>query len=170
MDDDIARNYARWREAELDERDDDADAAFGAVFETSVPERIVPLQFTASTMAAIESVIEQEARQARRAKVALLWGGLAAALISAWFGGGLVVSAVSGALVASLDLLIGAVVWAATSQDANLWAVLGSIGRASAAFVSDPKVTLAMLAIQGVAIGALVALQRLLGSEREFYE
>ena len=74
------------------------------------------------------------------------------------------------ALVATLDLMIQAVVWVATGPDLNLWSLLNSVGRASAAFISDPKVTVAMLAIQGIAIAALVALRRLLASDREFFE
>jgi hypothetical protein len=48
--------------------------------------------------------------------------------------------------------------------------VVSSLGRASAAFIADPTVTITMLAIQGIAIAALVALRRLLGSDREFLE
>jgi hypothetical protein len=36
--------------------------------------------------------------------------------------------------------------------------------------VADPKVTVAILAIQVVAVAALIALQRLLGSDRESFE
>jgi len=45
-----------------------------------------------------------------------------------------------------------------------------SLGRAAAAFVADPKVTVAIFAIQAIAIGALIALRRLLGSDRESFE
>jgi hypothetical protein len=52
----------------------------------------------------------------------------------------------------------------------DMWAVLGSLGRAAAAFVSDPKVTFMMIAVQGIAAAALFALQRLLGSDGETFK
>jgi hypothetical protein len=77
---------------------------------------------------------------------------------------------VSTALVASLDAIIRAIVWASSGPDLSAWSVLNSLGRAAAAFVLDPKVTIVMLTIQGIAITALVVLRRLLGSDREFVE
>ena len=73
-------------------------------------------------------------------------------------------------LVALLDWTIQAVVWVSTGRDFNIWSILNSLGRASAAFIGDPKVTIIMLTIQGIAIAGLVALRRLLGSDREFVE
>jgi hypothetical protein len=46
--------------------------------------------------------------------------------------------------------------------------VLASMGRAAGAFVSDPKVTIVLLALQGIAIAAFIVLQRLLGSDAEY--
>jgi hypothetical protein len=45
--------------------------------------------------------------------------------------------------------------------------LLASLGRAAAAVAVDPKVTLALIAISAVAVAALLALQRLLGSDQE---
>jgi hypothetical protein len=48
--------------------------------------------------------------------------------------------------------------------------VLSSLGSATAAVASDSSVTFAMIAISAVAIGALVALQRLLGSDEGTFQ
>lgn len=170
MDEELTRLYSRWRAADEEARDEDADAAFLALTESLPRERAVPAQFTGRTMAAIADAMAVDAGRARRTRTAAIWGGVAAGVVAAYFGAGLVLSAVFSALVATLDLMIQAVVWAATGPDLNLWSLLNSIGRASAAFISDPKVTVAMLAIQGIAIAALVALRRLLASDREFFE
>jgi hypothetical protein len=49
-----------------------------------------------------------------------------------------------------------------------VWSLLTALGRATAAFVADPRVTIAMLVFQVVAVAALTALHRLLGPEREW--
>jgi len=51
-----------------------------------------------------------------------------------------------------------------------LWCLLGSLGHAASAFVADPKVTFVLLVLQGFAIAALVALQRLLGSDGDPFQ
>ena len=170
MDEELVRLYSRWRAADAEERDDDADAAFMALSESVRRESAVPSQFTARTMTAIADTMASDARREKQARKGLVWGGVAAAVVATYFGAGLALSAVSTALVATLDLMIRAVVWVATGPDLNLWSVVNSIGRASAAFISDPKVTVAILAVQGLAMAALVALRRLLASDREFFE
>ena len=64
-----------------------------------------------------------------------------------------------------MNLVISTVVWLANGGTArsSVWAVLSGVGRAAGVFVSDPRVTVALLACQVVAIAALVALHRLLG-------
>jgi hypothetical protein len=62
------------------------------------------------------------------------------------------------------------VVWLASGSGRDAWSVLTNIGRAAAAFASDPSVSMVILALQGIAIAALVALHRLLGSETEYSE
>jgi hypothetical protein len=52
----------------------------------------------------------------------------------------------------------------------GFWPVLASLGRAAAALAADPTVTFAMIAISGVAVAALLALQRLLGSDGESFQ
>jgi hypothetical protein len=68
-------------------------------------------------------------------------------------------------------LIAGAVRGASAFQTgAGVWSVLGSLGRAAAALAADPNVTFAMIAISAVAIAALLALQRLLGSDTESFQ
>jgi hypothetical protein len=89
-----------------------------------------------------------------------------------YFGTGWAVSFLSSVFVGFLNLVIAVIVRGAgaVGTGSGLWTVLESLGRAAAAFVADPKVTVAIFAIQAIAIGALVALRRLLGSDRESFE
>jgi hypothetical protein len=168
--DDLIRRVERWQSADAAGRDDEADAALQAVFGDAMPRPHVPLEFTASTMAAIAAAAAADARRARRAKRIAAWGGAAAAVAAIWFGFGPIVSALSRTLAFGLDLLVGFVVWLASGSGRDMWSVLANLGRAAAAFASDPSVSMVILALQGIAIAALVALHRLLGSETEYSE
>jgi hypothetical protein len=170
MDDELARLYSRWRAADETDRDDEADAAFRALSETLLPERTVSLQFTARTTDAIANAMATDARRAGRARKALVWGGVTAGIIAAYFGAGPALSVISSALVTALNLMIEAIVWVLTGPKLSVWSLLNGLGRASAAFIADPKVTVIMLMIQATAIAAFIALRRLLGSNREFLE
>ena len=79
---------------------------------------------------------------------------------------------VSAAFLGLLNLLIAAVVRIAEAfhTGAGVWGVLSSLGRAASAVAADTNVTLAMIAISVLAIAALVALQRLLGSDEESFQ
>lgn len=170
MDEELARLYSRWRAADDTDRDDEADAAFRGLSEALLPERAVSLEFTARTTDAIANAMVIDARRASRARKALVWGGVAASIIAAYFGAGPALSIISTALVAALNLMIQATVWVSTGPNLSVWSVLTDLGRASAAFIADPKVTVILLTIQGTAIAAFIALRRLLGSDREFLE
>jgi len=93
----------------------------------------------------------------------------AAAVTLLYFSSGLVLSAFSSIVVNALDLLIGAVVYVATTtrSGGDVWSLAGSLGKATAALLTNPSVTTTILALQGMAVAALIALQRLLRSERE---
>jgi hypothetical protein len=169
MDDRLTRAYSRWRTADDADRDEDADEAFRLLAEAVIPERRVPPQFTERTMAAIADVTAAAARRVtwmRRVAVAAAVVGLVGAAMAAPFA----VSLISNVLVASLNGIVAAIVWVAAGPNLNFWSVVTSLGRASAAFIANPTVTITMLAIQGIAIAALVALRRLLGTDREFLE
>jgi hypothetical protein len=55
----------------------------------------------------------------------------------------------------------------AAQTGAGVWSVLSGIGRAAASVAADPGVTMTLIALQGVAVAALLALQRLLGVDEE---
>jgi preprotein translocase subunit SecF len=169
MDDQLARLYSRWRTADEADRDEEADAAFRALTEAVIPQHAVSPQFTVRTMDAVANAVAADARRVKWMRRTLALGGIAG-LIAMGFSAPFALSLISTALVATLNGIIAAIVWVATGPDLNLWSVIGSLGRASAAFIADPTVTIAMLAMQGIAIAALVALRRLLGSDREFLE
>lgn len=166
---DPQRSYRRWQAAEADGRDDDADAEFGVVFGAAVPEPVVGAAFTARTMAAVAAAAAREARRSRRARAATLVAGLVGGIAAAYFGAGFLVTLISATVTRGFDLLIGVVVRmaGAAQTGADLWSVLTSMGRAAVAFAADPTVTMMLFALQGIAVAALIALQRLLGTDEE---
>ncbi len=171
MDTDLVRNYRRWLEADEQGRDDDADAALMATVEgLDSADSGVSAEFTANVLAAVSASAERDARLARLTRLALTVGAVVGALSVAYFAGWRALSAFSSALAWSLDVLVGLIVRTAMAMrtGGGLWSVVTSLGRAAAAFASDPTVTFLVLIVQGIAFGALVALHRLLGSDREW--
>lgn len=158
------KQYQRWLDAELEGRDDDADAAFGTVFRGAVPRPQTPLAFTARTMAAVTEAAARDLRRARTRRRVLLPAASVAALVIAYLCSGLMMSAFSAVVVKSLDLLIASVVYVATAMrsDGGAWNVAGSLGKATAAVLTNSSVTTTILALQGMAFAALVGLRRLL--------
>ena len=172
MDEELFRSYRRWQEADDSGRDDDADDACQALFESALPEADVPVDFATRTMAAIAVATERDLRRARRARVGFMWGSALGLVVAAYFGGGLALRAVSAGAMGLLDLFVGAIVGIATGLQTgtDVWTLLSGLGRATSALASDPRVTLAIVAIHAVAIAGLLALQRLLGSNEESYK
>ena len=168
----VPDSYGRWRAADESGRDDDADWAFKTVFRTVVPTEPISADFTKRTMDALAAAAAREARRARHTRAAVVSVSVVGGAAALYFGTGWAISMLSTVFVGFLNLVIAVIVGGAgaVEKGAGFWAVLGSLGRAVAAFVTDPKVTVAILAIQAVAIAALVALQRLLGSDRESFE
>jgi hypothetical protein len=163
--DDFSRDYDRWHLAEEQDENEAADAAFRAVFEASISAPLPSRDFTSRTMAAIADAAAVDVRRARMGRTVLIWGGLAVSIVAVYFGAGALLSVLSSAVVGALNMVIATVVWFANGGNAHssVWAVLTGIGRAAGVFVSDPRVTMLLLVCQAVAIGALVALHRLLG-------
>ena len=163
------RDYRRWLEAEADDREDDADALFASVFRGSVPAAPPSPAFTARPMEAVSAAAIRDARRARRIRRVAVPLGSAAAVVLAYLSSGLLMSAVSAIVVRTLDVLIGSVVYVATTMTSggDAWSLAGNLGRATAALLTNPSVTATILALQGMAVAALIALQRLLRSERE---
>jgi hypothetical protein len=168
----IPGSYQRWRAAEESGRDDDADWAFKTVFQTVVPTAPIPAAFTTRTMEAIAAASGRDARRARHTRAAVVSGTVMGGAAALYFGTGWAISFLSTVFVGFLNLIIAVIVRGAGAVDtgAGFWTVMGSLGQAVAAFVADPKVTVAILVVQAIAIAALVALQRLLGSDRESFE
>jgi hypothetical protein len=164
-------SYRQWRAAEEGDRDDDADWAFRTVFQTAMPEPIVSPEFTARTMTAVAAAAG-DARRARRVRAVVLTGAAVATAAAVYFGTGWAISLASAAFVGLLNMTIAAAVGgaAAFQTGAGVWSVLASLGRAAAVLAADPNVTFAMIAISAVAIAALLALQRLLGSDGESFQ
>jgi hypothetical protein len=137
-----------------------------------VEEPPVSMDFTAETMAAIRAASLVDARRARVARAGVLSATVASTVAAIYFGSGWAVSLASAAFLGLLNLLIAAVVRIAEAfhTGAGVWGVLSSLGRAASAVAADTNVTFAMIAISVLAIAALVALQRLLGSDEESFQ
>ena len=168
MNEDLNWHYGRWRAAEDEGRDDDADAAFKAVFDRVVPTDLVAPAFTARTMEAVHRAATTDARRSRRTRRLLIGGGLIGGVTTAYYGAGLAVTAAIGLI----NLLVAAIVESSTrlNSGAGVWGLLVSLGRATAAFIAEPEVTFVIIAIHGVAIAALYAMHRLLGSDGESFQ
>jgi hypothetical protein len=172
MDDDHLNSYLRWRAADESGADEAADAAFRAVFQSAVAEPVVSSDFTARTMSAVAAAAQRDARRVRRMRAGLVGASIVGGAAGAYYGAGLAVSALSGAFTRLLNLFVAAVVGAAAALQAgaDFWTLLANVGRGAAAVAADPEVTFVILIIQGLAIVALLALQRLLGSDGESFE
>jgi hypothetical protein len=172
MNQDLRQSFRDWRAADEAGRDEAADAACRDLFESVMPPQGVSAAFTARTMTAITEAAAQDARRARRTRVAVLSGSVASGLVLAYFGLGVIVSAAPAAVSSLVTFLVGALVRIASAMQAgvSVWGVLTAMGSAAWTFVSDPKVTFFLIAIQGVAVAALLWLQRLVDSERELVE
>jgi hypothetical protein len=169
MTDDPNRYFQRWQEADGSGRDEDADTACRTMFGAIVRDPVVSSDFAARTLSAIAAAAAADAARARRTRRATVAGGVVAAGVAIYLGGGWFLSVLSSGMVGLINLLVGATVQVATGMQTgvDVWAILAGLGRVAAAVAADPAVTIAMLAIQGIAMAALVALQRLLGSDRE---
>jgi hypothetical protein len=101
-----------------------------------------------------------------------LVGGALGLLVGAYYGAGYAVNLLSRGIIALLNVFVTAAVGSASAMErgVDIWALLGNLGRAGAAFISDPKVTIMLLAVQALAAAALFALQRLLETDRESFK
>ena len=165
----MTRRYRRWRDAEAGGRQDEADAACRAVFDDVRQDPVLPFDFTARTLAAVAEATARDRRRARQTRRTAATAGIAGAGLAVYAGGPWALGVFSTLLVHAIDLLVRLTVSLANGMEAgtDLWGVLASLGRALAAFVANPAVTVAIFAMQGIAMAALLALHRLLGSDRE---
>ena len=171
MTDQHSHDWRRWTEAEQAGDDDDADVLFARVFRAAPRADVPSSQFTAATMAAVAVAAAADARRARRMRVIGLPLAITATLLLVYFTAGLMMSAFSTIVVGALDLLVGLVVRSATAVSAGggIWSVVTNLGRAAAGVLASPSFTTTILALQGIAVAALIALQRLLRSDRESF-
>jgi hypothetical protein len=171
MNDELTSSYRRWLDADETGVDGEGDAALGSIFQEIAPSEPPSLAFTARTMDAIAAGARRDARQAKLMRRAAAVAGTAGLGGAVYLGAGLL-PAMASALLALFDFLVGAIVRTSAGVQAGsgLWGLLGSLGHAASAFVADPKVTFVLLVLQGFAIAALVALQRLLGSDGDPFQ
>ena len=170
MNEPLNRDYTRWVEADREGHDDDADAAFRDVFNATISPPVVPARFAADTMARFAATRALDVKRARRARLALLWGGATVGPVAIYFGAGAAASAAVALLLGALNFLVNAMVSLVGVSDWSLWSLVGNLGRALAAIMSDADVTFIVIAMHGIAFAALIALQRLLGPDRESYK
>lgn len=171
-DDDLNRTYRRWLAADAQGRDDEADAELEALFGQIVPQPGVTAGFTARTMEAIAGAAAAEASRARRVRRSVIAAGVAGGAVAAYFGASVLLTVISATFSRTFDLLIGLVVGmaGAAQTGAGVWSVLSGVGRAAVSFAADPSVTMMLFALQGIAVAALLALQRLLGTDEESFK
>ena len=171
MDDQLIRQYKRWQDAEDSGRDDEADAAFAEVFRSASHQPVLSSRFTAETMDAVADAAARDAQRAHRVRRFLVPAAVVAVAAAVYFSAGMLASGFSAAIVWLLNLMVGGVVTVAGAAQSGPdgWSVMSSLGRAVAAIISNPAVTVTIFAIQGFAIAALILLQRLLGSDRESF-
>lgn len=169
MDEELTGRYRRWMSAEAGGADDEADAACRELFEAARQSPAPSAGLVAATMTAIAEQTARDTARARRVRRLGGWAGLASGAAAVYFGGGLAVSAATRLVLGFFELMMGAAVRFATGSyaGAGLWDLFVSMGSAMTALVSDPTVTFVLFVLQALAITALVALQRLLGSEGE---
>ena len=171
MDDRLTRNYERWREAETEGRVEVADAAFDEMYRSVVRPPVVSAEFTARTVEAIVRAGERDVRRAQRVRTIVVPALAVGLAVAVYFSAGMLVAGLSSAVVWLLNTVIGGVVTIVTAMQSGPdgWSILSSLGRAVAAVIANPVVTVTIFAIQGFAIAALIVLRRLLGSDRESF-
>jgi hypothetical protein len=169
MDEELIWRYRRWQEADQAGHDEDADVSCRAVLGAVMPQPRVPPDFAARTAAAVAHTRAQELVSARRLRRATVSGALGLTVASVYIGGPWALSMLAALLAGAIDLFVTLSVRMATGTETggDMWTLVGGLGRAGAALVTSPSVTVAILAMQGIAMAALLALHRLLGPERE---
>ena len=80
-------------------------------------------------MARLAAARASDAKRARRARLALLWGGNPGPVV-VYFWAGAAVSAAVALLLGSLNLLVNAMVSLVGISDWSLWSLVGNLGRA----------------------------------------
>jgi hypothetical protein len=158
MDSDQLRDWRTWVAAERDGLDDDADAAFRALF-AAVPAAQPDESFAVR-------VAMTSASAARRQALLLRAAVIVGAIVSVALTVALLLQ-VPRLIQAALDLIVATVVSTslAFSRGLDAWTVLGGIARAVGSVVVTPQGTVALSGLGLIAIGALYGLHRMLELE-----
>jgi hypothetical protein len=154
----LNEDWRRWAAAERDDREEEADAALRRAFR-DVPRAAPADQFSARVAQAVSTAV---AREARLARAVLAGSGVAALLMLA-----ALVTLAPRLFPPMLDAGVGGLVWtlAAVDNGFSVWTVLAQFARAVATLLVAPQVTLVLMALALVAIGALYGLNRMLELE-----
>ena len=150
--------WRSWLSAERDDRDEDADVQLRAAFRT-VPRHVPDEAFVERVAARIAADTRRRARAVRLVVAAA----------------GLVLLMATVALAMQLPRLLGpmfsagvsGLVWSLTAVDRGVdaWSLLARMARVAAAVVVTPQVTLVLMTLAVIAIGALYGLNRMLELE-----
>lgn len=155
-----------WLAAERHDQDEAAEAAFDRVFRALPAVEPSPAFVSRTAEAAWAArVRRQRLAGAAAAAAAVLVAATAAVVLYAAFGGRLAWLLTTSAALASSALLS---LVAAGVTLAGWWSEAAGAGRTIAAAVVSPYSVAALMAIELVAVAALVLLHRLLRSEVEF--
>lgn len=155
-----------WLAAERHDQDEAAEAAFGRVFQALPAVAPSPAFVSRTAEAAWAARIRrQQLVGAVAAVAAVLVAATAAVVLYAAFGGRLAWLLTTTAALASSAVLS---LVAAGVTVAGCWSDAADAGRTIAAAVANPYSVAALMAIELVAVAALVLLHRLLRSEVEF--
>ncbi|MGH9330838.1 MAG: hypothetical protein ACRD09_10370 [Vicinamibacterales bacterium] len=154
----------RWMAADREGREDEADAAFKAVFRAAPAPEARP----AFIDRVMEALARDVARRRRRARIAAA-SGVAASIL---MGLGVTVALIAQGpklIVWAVDACVAAAVWmsAAFENGLDLWAILAQIGSAAAAVIATPQVSSVLIAIEAIGAVALYGLHRIFASEQE---
>lgn len=168
MNTELLRGWRRWMEADVDGRGDDgeADAAFRAVFCALPPHAPAP-GFTDRVMNAVALAA---ARRARRIRIAVV-AAAAVGVLGTLYIGLLLLRSGPRLLLGAVDLSLQAVLWivGAAERGLDVWAILAQVGRVAGAVMVAPEVTIVLVALGLVAVGALYGLHRVLVPDQESY-
>jgi hypothetical protein len=162
MDPEPVRDWRRWATSEQNGGDDEADAAFRALF-AAVPVREPAPGFSGRVSQAVARATSRAAlRRARFVKAGIAAGGVLALILAI-----ALVRQIPRLLTAALDLIVGAVVsmTVALGHGLDVWTLLAQLARAIGLIVVTPQASYALIGLGLMALGALYGLRRMLELE-----
>ena len=154
--------WREWLEAEAQEREDAADAAFASLM-AEAPRVEVSAAFVERTMTAVRSRRARERRLQWSARTVAAVAVAVTAAAGVWAGGALLADALANVLVAAVRGLL----WTTEAMGGGLrwWAVLARFGSAIATAAATPLSMAVLVALQVVGALAMYGMKQLLGDE-----